>query len=86
MKQPARYSAPISVLAISLIADGSGPALIVPNLPSVVETLPSSTKPGFSIPRAVVKPGKEPLKNSDTWPAGDTRPFGVNLMIVVPVP
>ena len=63
--------------------NSSGPALIVANLPSVVETLPTSTKPRFSTPRAVVKPEADPLKNSDAWPDGATRPLGVYLMIVV---
>ena len=51
---------------------------IVPILPSVVDTLPTSTKPRRRTPRAVVRPGCEPGKNVVAVPEGATIPLGVS--------
>jgi hypothetical protein len=65
----------------------SEPGCIVANVPWVVGTLPTSTNPRRSTPRAVVKPSAlGPWKKTDADPAGTTWPFGVSLIIVVPVP
>src|SRR6516162_468409 len=55
--------------------------------PPDVGRLPTRTKPRLSTPSAVVNPsGGVPWKNGVAVPGAETKPLGVSLMIVVPVP
>src|ERR1017187_3964043 len=59
---------------------------MVPMVPSVVGTLPTRTKPPLRAPSAVLRPGKELVKNVTAAPGNAIGPVGVSFTIVVPRP
>src|ERR1022692_2895149 len=59
---------------------------MVPIVPSVVGTLPTSTKPPFRTPSAVLRPDWVLVKNVTAAPGAAMGPDGVNFTTVVPRP
>src|ERR1035438_3891087 len=64
--------------------DGVNFTTVVPIVPSVVGTLPTSTKPPFRTPSAVLRPDWVLVKNVTAAPGAAMGPDGVNFPTVVP--